>query len=63
MRMGSMQVIDPLLIFGDFYVFKLWRLEAEPAIVVGMDVIGGLETLVIDYQKCEIQVRMRRVVN
>ncbi len=62
-RMGTLQVANPILIFGDFYVFKLWRLEAEPAIVVGMDMIGTLDTLLIDYQRCEIQVRTRGTQN
>jgi hypothetical protein len=60
LRMGSVvQVARPTVIFGDFYVFKLWRLESEPAVVVGMDMIGTLGTLLIDYQRCEIQVRTR----
>lgn len=61
LRMGPVQVARPTLIFGDFYVFKLWRLESEPAVVVGMDMIGTLGTLLIDYQRCEIQVRTRTV--
>jgi predicted aspartyl protease len=59
-RMGELQSVSPTVIFGDFHVFRLWNLEAEPAIVVGMDMIGSLETLVIDYQRCGIQARTRR---
>jgi hypothetical protein len=58
-RMGRVQMIDPTVVFGDFYVFRLWGLDAEPAIVLGMDMIGTLDTLLIDYQRCEIQVRAR----
>jgi hypothetical protein len=57
LRMGSVQVTRPAVIFGDFYVFKLWRLDSQPAVVVGMDMLGTLGTLLIDYQRCEIQVR------
>jgi hypothetical protein len=59
LRMSSVQVPNPNLVFGDFYVFKLWRLEEEPAVVVGMDMIGTLDTLRIDYQRCEMHVRPR----
>jgi predicted aspartyl protease len=60
LRMGSaVQVARPMVIFADFYVFKLWHLESEPAVVIGMDMIGTLDTLLIDYQRCEIQVRTR----
>lgn len=51
-------VIDNLdIIYGDIHVFKLWELEDEPALLVGMDVLGTLERLVIDYQRKEIQFR------
>lgn len=58
LRMGAaIQITRPTVIFGDFHVFKLWKLESEPAIVVGMDMIGSLEAILIDYQRGEIQVR------
>ncbi|MEJ0037290.1 MAG: aspartyl protease family protein [Gammaproteobacteria bacterium] len=56
-RVGTLQSPSPTFIFGDFYVFKLWGLEAEPSIVIGMDMLSSLDQLVIDYQRCEIQVR------
>jgi predicted aspartyl protease len=56
-RVGNLQSPAPSFIFGDFHVFKLWRLEADPAIVMGMDMMGSLDQLVIDYQRCEIEVR------
>lgn len=51
-------VIDGMhIIYGDIHVFKLWQLEDEPAILVGMDVLGALDRLVIDYRRKEIQFR------
>ncbi len=58
-RVGTLQSPSPTLIFGDFYVFKLWHLETQPAIVIGMDMLGSVEQLVIDYQRCEVRVRPR----
>ena len=58
-RVGTLQSPTPTLIFGDFYVFKLWHLEAEPAIVIGMDMLSSVDKLVIDYQRCEVQIRPR----
>jgi predicted aspartyl protease len=58
-RLGTLQSPHPTLIFGDFYVFKLWKLEAEPAIVIGIDMLSSLDKLVIDYQRCEVHVRPR----
>jgi predicted aspartyl protease len=56
-RVGPLQSPSPSFIFGDFHVFKLWGLEEEPAIVMGMDMLGSLNTLIIDYQRCEMRVR------
>jgi predicted aspartyl protease len=43
------------VVFGDFYVFKLWELDKQPALVIGMDIMGSLESMVIDYARCEVQ--------
>jgi hypothetical protein len=49
------------VVFGDFYMFKLWDLNADPTLVVGMDLLGGLDTLVIDYGRREVQFRSRKL--
>jgi hypothetical protein len=43
------------IVFGDFYVFNIWELDSQPALVIGMDIIGSLESMVIDYARCEVQ--------
>jgi predicted aspartyl protease len=48
---GSMQVT-----FGDFAVFELWELEDEPAVVLGMDVLGTAHALMIDYRRAQFSV-------
>ena len=42
-------------------MFKLWDLDKEPTVVVGMDLMGALDTLVIDYARHEIQFRPRKL--
>lgn len=49
------------VVFGAFYMFKLWDLDKEPTLVLGMDLMGGLDTLVIDYGRHEIQFRPRKL--
>ncbi len=39
-------------------IFKRWRLTSEPAIMIGMDALGTLDTLIIDYRRHELQLRM-----
>jgi len=44
--------------FGDMRIFEHWHLNDEPAMLVGMDALGLLDTLVIDYRRHELQIRM-----
>jgi hypothetical protein len=55
---GSIQIVDPGVTFADVYIFKQWKLLNEPAILIGMDALGLLDTLVIDYRRHELQMRM-----
>jgi hypothetical protein len=45
--------------FGDMRIFEHWRLTDEPAMLIGMDALGLLDTLIIDYRRHELQIRMR----
>jgi len=51
---GDMKLSNLDVIFGDFHVFKLWKLDQEPALLLGMDMLGVLERLVIDYRRNEV---------
>jgi hypothetical protein len=56
-QFGSIKVNDPGVTFADMYIFKQWKLTREPTILVGMDALGVLDTLVIDYRRHELQMR------
>jgi hypothetical protein len=51
---GDMTLSNLEVIFADFHVFKLWGLDQEPALLIGMDMLGVLERLVIDYRRNEV---------
>jgi hypothetical protein len=53
-NIGDMTLTNLEVIFADFHVFKLWGLDQEPAMLIGMDMIGVLERLVIDYRRNEV---------
>jgi predicted aspartyl protease len=57
---GSIQIRDAGVTYADMYIFKQWKLLNEPAILIGMDALGLLDTLVIDYRRHELQMRMAR---
>jgi Aspartyl protease len=43
--------------FGDMYLFQHWGLTDEPALTIGMDLLGSFDVLVIDYARRELQIR------
>jgi predicted aspartyl protease len=51
---GDLTLTNLEVIFADFHVFQLWGLDKEPALLVGMDMLGVLERLVIDYRRNEV---------
>lgn len=56
-QFGSISMIDPGVTFADMYIFKQWNMTREPAILIGMDALGVLDTLVIDYRRHELHMR------
>ena len=53
----DMRVANLVVTFGDFYIFKLWDLRSQPALVIGMDMIGTLGEFGVDYFRREVQLR------
>jgi hypothetical protein len=43
----------PLLV-GDFHAFEVWGLKDEPAMLLGVDVLGSLRSMVIDYGRRDV---------
>jgi Aspartyl protease len=56
---GPMQIRGAHITFGDMYIFEHWRMTQEPVVLIGMDALGLLDTLIIDYKRRELQLRMR----
>jgi len=56
-QMGPIQIHDYGVTFADVYIFKHWKFTGEPAIMIGMDALGTLDTLIIDYRRKELQIR------
>ncbi len=56
---GHMKVKGVQIIFGDMYLFQHWGLTNEPTLTLGMDLLGSFDVLIIDYDRHELQIRMR----
>ncbi len=61
-RMGDVTIPSLQVTFGDLYIFQYWKVEDVPVLILGMDVLGTVNKLVIDYRRREVhmQVRSRR---
>ncbi len=58
--MGPIEIRDYGVTFADLYIFRQWRYTSAPAIMIGMDALGTLDTLIIDYRRKELQIRMAK---
>jgi predicted aspartyl protease len=57
--LGTIQVRNLHITFGDMPIFEYWHLTQKPALLIGMDVIGSLDTFIIDYKRRELYLRAR----
>lgn len=48
--MKGVQIRGAVLTFSDVHIFQHWRMTREPAVMIGMDVLGVLDQLIIDYK-------------
>ena len=56
---GTLIVRNASIVFSNLQIFDHWRLQSEPALIIGMDVLGVLDTLVIDYRRKELHIKSR----
>lgn len=57
-EVGGIQIRDSGVTYADVYIFRRWQMQQQPAILIGMDVLGLLDALIIDYRRHELQLHM-----
>ena len=53
-NMDIATITNAAIIAGDFEIFRIWQLDQRPALLIGMDVLGQLAELSIDYRRQEL---------
>ena len=48
---GDLQIGSVSLVFGDFHIFDVWGLKDRPALIIGMDILGTVRALSIDFRE------------
>ena len=56
-RFGDVSIRRVRVTFGDFHIFDIWDLNDEPALIIGMDVLGAMGAFMIDFRLAEIHFR------
>jgi predicted aspartyl protease len=59
MTMGDLAVRNFVAYVGDFHIFRLWGLNDEPTMLVGMDVLSQARGLAIDYDRATVYLHIR----
>ncbi len=56
-RLGQTEITRVDVTFADLNVFRIWNLDDEPALVLGMDVLGTSKAIIFDYKRSELLIR------
>ena len=55
--LGGIEIRGARITYGEVHIFEHWHLTHEPAILIGMDALGLLDVLIIDYRRRELELR------
>jgi predicted aspartyl protease len=53
---GALRITDVAVVYGDFHIFKIWDMHDKPAMILGMDVLGTVASLNIDFKNQDVYV-------
>ena len=56
---GGLVIRSARITTGDLDIFQHWKQIKGPTILLGMDVLGLFDTLIIDYRRREVHLQMR----
>jgi hypothetical protein len=56
-RLGEIAISGGSIVYGDFHIFHVWGLADRPAVIIGMDVLGTVAQLGIDFAQPEIYLK------
>lgn len=52
--LDTLRIEDVEVVYGDFHIFKVWDMEDKPAMIIGMDVLGTVGSLGIDFKNRDV---------
>ena len=58
-HVGSAEIRGLMIVYSNSPIFRTWHLESRPALIVGMNVLGAVESLIVDYRRARIYLLLR----
>ena len=58
-EMGGLEIHGASITYGEVRIFEHWQLTQQPTLLIGMDALGLLDELIIDYRRRELQLKTR----
>jgi hypothetical protein len=58
-QMGTLTIQGVHILFGDMYLFQHWQMTNKPTMVLGMDLLGTFQVLILDYRTREMMIELR----
>ncbi len=58
-QMGTLTIDGLHIVFGDMYLFQRWQMTDKPTMVLGMDLLGSFQALILDYRTQEMAIELR----
>ena len=54
LHLGPAAIRNLTIVYSDIPIFKVWGLGSRPAIIIGMNVLGTVDALVLDYPRARL---------
>jgi predicted aspartyl protease len=52
--LGPAAILGLKVVYSDIPIFKAWHLDSQPALIIGMNALGVVESMVLDYPRARV---------
>ena len=63
LKVGEMTINNLPVVYSDLNNFRIWKLDNQPAMLLGMDLLRTFDTVQIDFARREVRFRVPREIS
>lgn len=52
--LGPAEILGLRVVYSDIPIFKTWHLDSQPALIIGMNALGVVQAMVLDYPRSQV---------